>query len=389
MSPTAPTLETPDGVVATHGLPEVSELDLLSRALHAGSVVSDVALRTAVATAVTAASIPGGALTWGRKERANLAFHADLARTATAEEVFVRPPRGVPVVERLSSSGLPELPGGRARNLQFTSPYVARNPAMRADYARHRRNGVGWAQHWRHDDGPRPTLCVIHGFGAAQYWFNSAFFSLPQFFAQGWDVLLYTLPFHGPRGATRRNLINGSEVFSHGFATFNEAMIHAVHDFRILVDHLEALGVPRIALTGLSLGGYTSAMVATVEDRLDAVIPNAPVTNLPVLLREWVPAGVGIGLLGALHGAGREQLDAALAVHSPLSYPPVIPRERLMIIGGLGDRLAPPQQSVDLWEHWGHPRLHWYRGSHVMHFSRGAYLDEMRELLGPPLSVAA
>lgn len=384
-----PTLETPDGVVATHGMPSASELDPVSRVLHAGSVAGDVALRTGVAAALTAVALPGGALGWGRKERRLLAFHEELAQAKNAMATFVPPPPGVPVIERLASSGLPTLPGGRARNLQFISPYLATNPAMRGDYARHRRNGVGWAQHWCHDDGPRPTLCVIHGFGASPYWFNSAFFSLPQFYAEGWDVLLYTLPFHGPRGAGHRNVLSGAEIFSHGFATFNEAMLHAVHDFRILVDHLVETGVPRIALTGLSLGGYTSALLAAVEPRLDAVIPNAPVTNVPALLGQWFPAGLGIELLGRLHGAGMRELRASLAVHSPLNYDPVVPRDRLLIIGGLGDRLAPPQQSVDLWEHWQHPRLHWYRGSHVLHFSRGAYLDEMRALLGAPLTAAA
>ena len=29
----------------------------------------------------------------------------------------------------------------------------------------HHRNRIAHAQHWTHDDGPRPTLCVIHGFG--------------------------------------------------------------------------------------------------------------------------------------------------------------------------------------------------------------------------------
>ena len=31
---------------------------------------------------------------------------------------------------------------------------------------------------WRHDSGPRPTLVVVHGFGASPAWFNIAFFAL-------------------------------------------------------------------------------------------------------------------------------------------------------------------------------------------------------------------
>src|SRR3712207_8697635 len=42
----------------------------------------------------------------------------------------------------------------------------------------YQRNNIVHAQHWRHDDGPRPTLCVIHGFMGSAYLFNSLFLSL-------------------------------------------------------------------------------------------------------------------------------------------------------------------------------------------------------------------
>ena len=106
---------------------------------------------------------------------------------------------------------------------------------MRERYAAHDRNRIARAQHWRHTDGegPRPTLCVIHGFTASPYWVNSAFFSLPWFFHNGYDVLLYTLPFHGRR-QSRRSPYSGTATFAHGFANLNEAMAQAVHDFRVL-----------------------------------------------------------------------------------------------------------------------------------------------------------
>lgn len=75
------------------------------------------------------------------------------------------------------------------------------------------------------------------------------------------------------------------------------------------------------------------------------------------------------------------QLTDALLVHSPLNYPPIIPRQRRMIIGGLGDRLAPPEQARLLWEHWDHPKLRWFPGSHILHVGRGTYLREMRDLM--------
>jgi hypothetical protein len=70
-----------------------------------------------------------------------------------------------------------------------------------------------------------------------------------------------------------------------------------------------------------------------------------------------------------------------MSVHSPLSYPAILPQDRLFIIGGLADRLAPPEQSAQLWEHWGRPRIHWFPGSHIIHFRRADYLREVGRFL--------
>lgn len=63
------------------------------------------------------------------------------------------------------------------------------------------------------------------------YLFNGLFFSLPWFYRSGYDVLLYTLPFHGRR-AEKYSPYSGYGYFANGFAGFAEAMAQAVHDFR-------------------------------------------------------------------------------------------------------------------------------------------------------------
>jgi pimeloyl-ACP methyl ester carboxylesterase len=351
-------------------VPPTDRLDALNpleRAIYEGTVMADVGLRTALGSLITAAMLPWGLSGAPRTENRRLEFYRELAAEQDAAKVFLPPPR-VKVEERAG------------RMLRFASPYTARNPAVRRDYARHARNGVAHAQHWRHQDGPRPTLCVIHGFGASPYWLNSAFFALPWFFGRGYDVLLYTMPFHGMRRGVFAP-VNGTELFAHGMAHFNEAIIHAVHDFRVFVDHLEAQGVEQIGLTGLSLGGYMTSLLAAVEPRLRFVIPNAAVTDILALSQEWFPPNLVMNVVARVRGLPLDEMRAAWAVHSPLNYAPVVPHERRMIIGGLGDRLAPPEQSERLWEHWDRPRIHWFVGNHVMHLSRGAYLREMRTFM--------
>lgn len=377
---TRTTVETDAADAEVDGQPRLGELPLFTRAIVHGSAAADLALRTAVASLV-AAPITSWALTGGLKHDVErYGFYRDLAAEHDPERSFPRPSREVEMGTRRAPRFSFRAPGGRVELLRFESPFAPIHPQMREPYARFERNRTAWAQHWRHDDGPRPTLCVIHGFGASPYWLNSAFFSLPWLYGKGYDVLLYVLPFHGLRRRAREPF-SGYGLFAHGVSHFNEAIAHAVHDFRVFVDHLEALGAPQIGVTGLSLGGYMASLLAAVEERLHLSIPNAAVTDIGPLARQWFPASLLIAGTRRLAGIPYDELERTLAFHSPLTYEPLVARDRRMIIGGLGDRLAPPEQSRLLWEHWGRCRLHWYPGNHTLHVNRRAYLREMLEFM--------
>jgi pimeloyl-ACP methyl ester carboxylesterase len=372
----AATVEAVGGLRRTvGGQPRLGDLPLSTQALIRGSIGFDLVLRTAVASLVAVPASLSATRPETRRQLDHLAFYRELAAARDPGAAFAAPPPGVAVDVLAAPRGSFKAPGGQVRMLRFESPYQVMNPEAGADYSRHRENRLAWAQHWSHDDGPRPTLAVIHGFGASPYWLNSMFFSLPWLYGQGYDVLMYLLPFHGVRQA--RAAFSGWGLFAHGIAHFVEAMGHAVHDFRVFMDHLFADGVPQIALTGLSLGGCVSALLAAVEERLALVVPNAPVVNVAKLARQWFPAN--LALAGGLRLGGLDwgELEETLAVVSPLNYPPLVPHGRRMIIGGLGDRLAPPEQADWLWEHWERPRLHWFPGNHVLHAGRGVYLKEM------------
>ncbi len=378
--PELATLQHPEGLKTLPDPPEPAPLGPRARLIVAAAAMTDLPVRTALASVMFASGAPWVLSGDGESEREQLAFYRELAEQGDPGLVFERPPSGVEIYSSDPGRLAFHAPAGKVSLLKFDSPFRALNPAVRERYSAHTRNGSACAQYWRHDDGPRPTLCVIHGFGASTYLLNSGFFALPWLYGKGYDVLLYVLPFHGAR-RDLGSLLNGAGLFAHGPAQFNEALLQAVYDFRVFADHLEAAGVEQIGVTGISLGGYVSALLAAVEPRLRVVIPNAPVTSIPRLMRSWFPANAGIGIASLMQGIPVAEAAAATAIHSPLSYPTLLPRERLMIIGGLGDRLAPPEQTRMLWEHWERPRLHWYPGNHILHVNRAAYLREMRAFM--------
>jgi hypothetical protein len=352
---------------------------LLEQAVSSTTAASDIVLRTAAATLLSATFAPV-ALSRGavRFEQEQLDFYRD--RVGDRSRVFIDPPADVPVRARRISAPPWAWGVGHVDMLSFESPFETLNPALRDSYSSHGPNRIARAQHWRHTDGPHPTMIVLHGFMGSPALFNSAFFSLPWFYGNGCDVVLVTLPFHGRR-ADRFSPYSGAGFFSNGLAHVNEAVLQAVSDVRVLVGHLLDSGAPHVGVTGLSLGGYTTAILAATERRLHFAIPNAPVTDLASVVKTWAPAGQLLELALAHQSVDFSDLAQSLAVTSPLQYPPLLPHDRLFIIGGLGDRLAPPDHATKLWEHWDRCHIHWYPGNHVMHVNRGAYLREMGRFL--------
>lgn len=387
VDPPIPVPDVPGADAGPGGLPDRSDLSLGQRIIVDTSAVADIGLRTAIASLVGATMLPQVAAsalrrTESRRERDNLRFYAELATERDAVKSFPAPTALPRISSRLANPVAERIAHGNVDNIRFKSSFEAVNPAMRAHWRSLTRNNVVHAQHWRHDDGPHPTLCVIHGFMGSAYLLNGLFFALPWFYRSGYDVLLYTLPFHGRR-AEKYSPFSGYGYFAHGMAGFAEAMAQAVHDFRSTIDYLQFTGVDKIAVTGISLGGYTSALIATADDRLEAVIPNVPVVTPESAFDDWFPANKLVALERRLGDISREESAAASAYHSPLNYAPLVPRDRRLIITGLGDRLAPPEQAEMLWEHWDHCALHWFPGNHILHVSQPEYLRRMTRFMRP------
>ncbi len=361
---------------------ETFELTRKDKLRVAATIPVDLAIRRLGASAVGAFAVPLGYRPRRIKqllEDSHYYTRAPELRDPTA--FFQRPDKPVTVTRHRPPKPYFTPDGGRCWDLRFESPFEPVNPRETADYLRHTRNRTAHARYWKHEGGPRPTIIAVHGFSADPYWLNEWFFDLPRFYRMGCDVLLFTLPFHGRR-RERLAPFSGHGFFAGGIARINEAFAQAVHDLRIVMDFLiQEERAPQVGITGVSLGGFTAALFAAVEDRLAFSIPNVPVVSLADLVLEWKPLGTWLRL--ALAGLRRpiEDVRRLVAATCPLSYPAAIPKERLMIVGGVGDRMAPPKHARILWEHWGRPSLYWFPGSHLIHFERGPYHQVIREFL--------
>jgi hypothetical protein len=248
-----------------HKFPDDFELDLRTELTVEGTAWADFLLRTAGAGMLSALALPTSFQPRQlKRDMAQMDFYRRKANAADPTRFFKKADFSRVEVRSSHAGFLRFKPDdGNCELLTFDSPFKPVNPALRDSYPKQKRNMRAAAQYWSHDDGPRPTICVIHGFMADPYWLNRMFFALPWFYKQGYDILLYTLPHHGRR-QSRLSPFSGHGLFASGISHLNESMAHAVHDFRIFMDYLESRGVTKVGVTGISLGGYTSSLLASV-----------------------------------------------------------------------------------------------------------------------------
>jgi pimeloyl-ACP methyl ester carboxylesterase len=150
-----------------------------------------------------------------------------------------------------------------------------------------------------------------------------------------------------------------------------------------MIGWLRRPGAPAIGVHGVSLGGYTAALLAALEPDLERVVLGIPAACFVDLARANMPPG----LLRAAEWLGfpLAQIEETMKVVSPLAMPARVAMERRFIYAGTADQLAPPEHAFRLWNHWDRPRVLWYQGSHI------SFLMEpsVRKLLRHALSARA
>ncbi len=176
----------------------------------------------------------------------------------------------------------------------------------------------------------------------------------------GLNVAIPVVPFHGPRCCGRRG---GDGFLTGDFIDTIHGVSQAVWDTRRLISWLRREGAPRVAVYGVSLGGCTSALLASLEADLDCVIVGIPAVDFGALLR-WNMRGLMVRATERL-GFPWTNIDRLLRVVSPLAFQPRVAKDRRFVFGAAGDALAPPGQARELWRHWDQPRMVLYDGGHV------------------------
>ncbi len=173
-------------------------------------------------------------------------------------------------------------------------------------------------------------------------------------------MLIPVLPLHGPR---RLGWHSGSRFLGVDVIDLLHAETQAIWDMRRLLSWVRDQTSKPVGAFGLSLGGYTTALFASVAEGLSCAVPGIPVADLPrILERHAAPHQMRYA---QMLGFDLDRVGEVLRVISPLALTPRVPLEGRMIFGANADRFVPADQVRDLWRHWEEPEIVWYEGTHV------------------------
>ncbi len=261
---------------------------------------------------------------------------------------------------------------GKVVDITWPSQFDVVCEAVREKYLAHPKNLRGAARLFLHENPARPVAILVHGYLCGQYPLEERIWPVQWLFERGLDVALFVLPFHAIRTDERSPKFPGGDP-----RITNEGFRQAIYDLRTLSAYLRERGAESIGIMGMSLGGYTTSLLATLEESLAFAIPIIPLASIADIAKN----------AGRFTGSPEEQaqqfagLEAVHRAVSPLARRPRMDGDRVLILAAQGDKITPVDHAQRLAEHFNAP-LETFHGGHILQFGRADAFRSVGRLLG-------
>jgi dienelactone hydrolase len=266
----------------------------------------------------------------------------------------------VPELFRLSAtefsyelSPLVKTPDYQVSGLRFDSPIRTSDPE----------NNIVPGEYFRPlTGGKRPAVVVLHILGAD--------FALSRFMAarladHGVAALFIRLPYYGERRPAGRSGLS-REFLSRDIERTVLAMRQGVCDVRRAITWLASrpeVDADRLGVTGISLGGIVSSVVAAVDPAVSQGTFIMAGGNVARILWE-MPEAAPFRKQWEKSGKGLAELESLTRPYDPLTYADRLKTKRILMFGANVDEVIPPDCTTALWEKAGRPPIRWYDCGH-------------------------
>jgi pimeloyl-ACP methyl ester carboxylesterase len=273
-----------------------------------------------------------------------------------------------------SEAAIRAVTGSSAPQQDFIAR-IDRRSGLREKYLAVEANRTARAYWFRHRQGPRPTLAIIHGYMGGFLALERRMWPLRALFDGGLDIVFTVLPFHGARRNPSRGL--KPPAFPSADPRFTiEGFRQLVLDHRSLFTHLLAQHVPSLGVMGMSLGGYSAGLLATLQPNLTCCVMHIPLASIEAFAH-------GNGRMVGSDAEQHAQTAALGRAHipiSPLARPPLVAASRCLVTAGRSDLVTGVDHAQRLAHHFGAP-LHMFEGGHLLQVGRGDAFNAMLNVL--------
>jgi len=166
----------------------------------------------------------------------------------------------------------------------------------------------------------------------------------------GWTAVFYDLPYHFRRRP--KGTWSGELVFGGNLIRSAEAIRQSVTEVRMVTRMLKVAGAPEVGLWGMSLGGWVGGLVLCHEPELACGWLVQPIPDVATAI--WDSEG-GWVLRRQMEQRGfdRERAERLFPLVCPSHGKLRLAANRVLIVGGAYDSVAPPMKLRRLADGWG------------------------------------
>ncbi|MFA1512701.1 alpha/beta hydrolase [Priestia aryabhattai] len=211
--------------------------------------------------------------------------------------------------------------------------------------------------------GNKPNVIFVHG------WRMKGFDRVKKIFHDsimnnlGWNMYYYTLPYHLER-QPEASLYSGEFMVSANINRTVESTRQAIVDLRALIQWMKNNKQGPVIIIGVSLGGFISNLVATLESEIDALVSIFYSNRLSYSIWNTIP-GKYIRRDLESHGVNYNNLVKYWELIEPNQALPKINKENILLISAKHDQYVHIQDADLLWESWGKPTRYVYNCGHA------------------------
>lgn len=207
----------------------------------------------------------------------------------------------------------------------------------------------------------QPNVIFVHGWRMKS---NDRLIKMfqPHMKKHQWNMYYYTLPYHLQRKPFESSF-SGEYMVSANIERTVQAVRQAVVDLRSFIHSIKKRQQGPVFVVGLSLGGFITNLLATVEDQVDAMVSIFYVNSLAHTIWNTDP-GKFIKKELVENGVRYQEISEHFKILEAGLVPPKIKKDHILLLSAKYDQYVDIEDADVLWNAWNKPRRIIYNCGH-------------------------